>query len=166
MHQADQVIKNNCQAPQEAPRMHQADQVIKNNRFAAEWRRYQRRSPQPAHKKAAHRSAAVQADQMVDSAIARGQRLVDGGIDGFALCADYCFNSGPFLSPQMFSEFVTPYLARLIEAYRQMGAYVIKHSDGNIMPILDQLLSCNPHAIHSLDTQAENMDLGVIKQMA
>ena len=106
-----------------------------------------------------------QADKMVDNAIARGQRLVDGGIDGFALCADYCFNSGPFLSPQMFSEFVTPYLARLIEAYHQMGAYVIKHSDGNIMPILDQLVSCNPHAIHSLDTQAENMDLGVIKQM-
>jgi len=106
-----------------------------------------------------------QADQMVDSAIARGQRLVDGGIDGFALCADYCFNSGPFLSPQMFSEFVIPYLARLIGAYRRMGAYVIKHTDGNIMPILDQLVSCNPHAIHSIDTQAEDMDLGTIKQM-
>ena len=106
-----------------------------------------------------------QADQMVDSAIARGQRLVDGGIDGFALCADYCFNSGPFLSPQMFSEFITPYLARLIGAYRRMGAYVIKHTDGNIMPILDQLVSCNPHAIHSIDTQAEDMDLGTIKQM-
>lgn len=106
-----------------------------------------------------------QADQMIDHTIERGKRLIDGGIDGFALCADYCFNSGPFLSPEKFAEFVTPYLARLIAAYREMGAYAIKHTDGNIMPILDQLASCNPHAIHSIDTQAENMDIGVIKQM-
>jgi uroporphyrinogen decarboxylase len=106
-----------------------------------------------------------EADRRVDRAIERGKRLLDGGIDGFALCADYCFNTGPFLSPPMFAKFVTPYLARLIAAYREMGAYVIKHTDGNIMPILDQLVSCNPHAIHSIDTQAQDMDLGVLKRL-
>ena len=59
------------------------------------------------------------------------------GLDGFALCADYCFNVGPFMSPRHFEEFVTPYLARLTKAYRDMGYYVIKHTDGNIMPIID-----------------------------
>ena len=76
-----------------------------------------------------------------------------GLLDGFALCSDYCFNSGPFLSPAMFDEFITPFLARLIEGYRQMGYYVIKHTDGNIMPILDRLVGCKPHALHSLDPQ-------------
>jgi len=104
------------------------------------------------------------ADAMVDRALERGKKLVDGGIDGFALCADYCFNTGPFLSPAMFAEFVTPYLARLVAGYREMGAYVIKHTDGNIMPILDQLVSCRPHAIHSIDTQAVDMDLAAIKE--
>jgi len=104
------------------------------------------------------------ADERVTAALERGRRLVDGGIDGFALCADYCLNSGPFLSPRMFSEFVTPFLARLVAGYREMGAYVIKHTDGNIMPILDQLVSCRPHAIHSIDTQAAEMDLRVIKE--
>lgn len=105
------------------------------------------------------------ADQMVDGAIERGKKLVDGGIDGFALCADYCFNDGPFLSPKMFREFVTPYLTRLIAAYREMGAYAIKHTDGNIMPILDQLVESNPHGIHSIDTQAEDMDFETVKNM-
>ncbi len=105
------------------------------------------------------------ADQMVDNALERGKRLVDGGMDGFALCADYSFNDGPFLSPPMFAEFVTPYLTRLIAGYREMGAYVIKHTDGNIMPIFDQLVAAAPHAIHSIDTQAEEMDLKVIKEM-
>ena len=54
--------------------------------------------------------------------------------------SDYCFNSGPFLSQDQFDEFVTPYLVQAIAAQRQMGYYVIKHTDGNIMPILDRLL--------------------------
>ena len=43
------------------------------------------------------------------------------------------------MSPAQFSEFVAPYLDRLISGYRDMGFYVIKHTDGNIMPILDRL---------------------------
>lgn len=76
-----------------------------------------------------------------------------GLFDGLALCTDYCLNQGPFLSPSRFSEFVAPYLARLIAGYRSMGYYTIKHTDGNIMPILDQLVQCGPHALHSLDPQ-------------
>ena len=85
-----------------------------------------------------------------------------GGLDGFALCTDYCLNTGPFLSPRQFSEFVTPYLAQLIQGYRDLGFYTIKHTDGNIMPILDQLVQANPHALHSLDPQA-GVDIAAIK---
>ena len=102
---------------------------------------------------------------MVDDALERARRLRrPGGLDGFALCADYCLNSGPFLSPAMFGEFVTPYLAKLVQGYRDQGYYVIKHTDGNIMPILDQLVQCRPHALHSLDPQA-GVDLAEIKRL-
>ncbi|MCM8829185.1 MAG: hypothetical protein NC902_07930, partial [Candidatus Omnitrophica bacterium] len=85
-------------------------------------------------------------------------------LDGFALCSDYCFNSGPFLSPSMFSEFIAPYLAKLIKGYRDMGFYAIKHTDGNIMPIIDQLIQTNPHALHSLDPQA-GVDIKIVKEL-
>lgn len=84
-------------------------------------------------------------------------------LDGITMCADYCFNTNPFLSPAMFSEFVTPYLAKTIEAYHDMDLYAIKHSDGNIMPIIDQLLQCNPDALHSLDPQG-GVDLAYVKK--
>jgi len=87
----------------------------------------------------------------------------NGGLDGFALCSDYCFNDGPFLSPAQFSEFVTPYLAKLTKGYRDMGFYTIKHTDGNIMPIIDQLVETNPHALHSLDPQA-GVDIALVKK--
>ena len=64
----------------------------------------------------------------------------------------------------MFDEFVTPYLARLTQAYREMGFYVIKHTDGNIMPILDQLVPTKPHALHSLDPQA-GVDIAEVKRL-
>ena len=86
-----------------------------------------------------------------------------GGLDGFALCSDYCFNTGPFLRPSQFAEFVTPFLARLTQGYRDMGFYTIKHTDGNIMPILDQLIQTNPHALHSLDPQG-GVDIAEVKQ--
>jgi uroporphyrinogen decarboxylase len=86
-----------------------------------------------------------------------------GGLDGFALCSDSCFNKGPFLSPQQFSEFVAHYLAELIRGYCKLGFYVIKHTDGNIMPILDQLVEANPHALHSLDPQA-GVDIAEVKR--
>jgi uroporphyrinogen decarboxylase len=101
----------------------------------------------------------------VDRALARGEALAKhGGLDGFALTADYCLNTGPFLSPSMFSDFVTPYLARLIEGYRAMGFYTIKHTDGNIMPILDQIVQANPHALHSLDPQA-GVEIAEVKRL-
>jgi len=106
-----------------------------------------------------------EAQAMVDAALEGAECLHEhGGLDGFALCADYCFNTGPFLSPNQFSEFVTPYLVRLIQGYRDLGFYVIKHTDGNIMPIIDQLIEANPHALHSLDPQG-GVDIAEVKRL-
>jgi uroporphyrinogen decarboxylase len=107
----------------------------------------------------------AEAAEIVRRALERGERFAHhGGLDGFALCADYCFNTGPFLSPGQFGEFVTPYLARLVAGYRDMGFFTIKHTDGNIMPIIDQLVDAHPHALHSLDPQA-GVDIARVKRL-
>ncbi len=105
-----------------------------------------------------------QAQEQVNTALQYAERLQKhGGLDGFALCSDYCFNTGPFLRPNQFDEFITPYLAQLIQGYRDMGFYCIKHTDGNIMPIIEQLVQANPHALHSLDPQG-NVDIAEVKR--
>jgi len=96
----------------------------------------------------------AEATRHVDEALCRAEQYKShGGLDGFALCSDYCFNSGPFLPLAWFDRFVTPHLHRLVSAYRALGFYAIKHTDGNIMPILDRLVEARPHALHSLDPQ-------------
>lgn len=110
-------------------------------------------------------SVKAEAEAMLNTALERAAILKEhGGLDGFALCADYCFNEGCFLSPGMMDEFVFPYLKRLIAEYRKMGFYTIKHTDGNIMPILDQLADCDPHALHSIDPQG-GVDIAEVKKL-
>lgn len=84
-------------------------------------------------------------------------------LDGFTLCSDYCFNVNPFYTPEMFHDLIAPYLARVIAAYRDMGYYTIKHTDGNIMPILDMMVDCKPDGLHSLDPQG-GVDLAYLKK--
>jgi uroporphyrinogen decarboxylase len=98
------------------------------------------------------------AERRVDEALEIGEKLkAHGGLDGMALCSDYCFNTGTYLPLDWFDRFVTPYLHRLTREYLKQGYYVIKHTDGNIMPILDRLVpddpADRPHALHSLDPQ-------------
>lgn len=86
-----------------------------------------------------------------------------GLLDGFALCSDYCFNTNPFYSPDLFDEFIGPDLSQIISNYRAMGYFTIKHTDGNIMPILDRLVACKPDALHSLDPQGD-VDLREVRE--
>jgi uroporphyrinogen decarboxylase len=106
----------------------------------------------------------AEAQRRVDVALEQALKLRGKGMDGFALCTDYCFNTGPFLRPEVFHWVVTPYLKQLIAGYREMGFYVIKHTDGNIMPIIDQLVDCQPHALHSLDPQG-GVDIAEVKAL-
>lgn len=103
------------------------------------------------------------AERMCLEAIENNKRQREAGLDVALLCSDYCYNSGPFLSPAMFDEFITPYLARIIESGRENGMYMIKHTDGNIMPIIDSLVSCRPHALHSIDPMA-GVDIKEVKE--
>lgn len=91
----------------------------------------------------------------VDKSLELAAKLDEKGhlLDGFALCSDYCFNVNPFFSPDSFDELIGPFLKEVIAEYRKLGYYTIKHTDGNIMPILKQIADCRPDAIHSLDPQ-------------
>ncbi|MDR3313408.1 MAG: uroporphyrinogen decarboxylase family protein [Oscillospiraceae bacterium] len=86
-----------------------------------------------------------------------------GLVDGVCMCSDYCFNANPFFSRDMFAEFIAPYLRQSIEACHAMGLLCIKHTDGNIMPIIDQMVACGPDALHSLDPQGE-VDLAQVSR--
>ena len=105
-----------------------------------------------------------EAKRMCENAIEANKRQKEAGLDVALLCSDYCYNSGPFLSPAMFEEFIFPYLARICKEGKESGLYMIKHTDGNIMPIIDQLVEARPHALHSIDPMA-GVDIREVKRL-
>lgn len=91
------------------------------------------------------------------------KKQADRGADFFLINSDYGFNSGPFISPQMFSEFVTPYLTEVVGGMHDLGLKAILHSDGDLRKILDQLVSTGIDGYQSIDPQG-NMDIAAVKK--
>jgi uroporphyrinogen decarboxylase len=67
--------------------------------------------------------------------------LIEEGVEIVALGDDYAGKTGTYMSPAHFREFILPGLATVVREVKGRGAYVIKHTDGNIWGIMDQLLS-------------------------
>jgi len=97
------------------------------------------------------------------ASIELARRQVDQGVDFICINSDYGFNDGPFISPKMFSEFVTPYLAEIVDKMHSFGVKVILHSDGDLRSILDQLVSTGIDGYQSIDPQG-HMDIAEVKR--
>jgi uroporphyrinogen decarboxylase len=105
----------------------------------------------------------AEAERRCRNAMATVDRLVDAGAEVIFLPNDVAHNQGPFLSPRQFAEFVTPYWARQVEHVKRRGARAIIHTDGQILPILDQLMQIGADALHSLDPMA-GVDIAEVKR--
>jgi len=109
-------------------------------------------------------SVKEKAREMADLAIERNKILQENGVDCLLMCSDYCYNAGPFISTAMFGEFIQPYLYEITKEAKKDGIYTIKHTYGNIMPILTQLAECKPPAIQSIDPMA-GVDIREVKRL-
>jgi uroporphyrinogen decarboxylase len=100
---------------------------------------------------------------VADYSLAVNLRAVKARARIVVLGDDYAHKTAPFMSPQMFEEFILPYLRRGVEELHRVGAYVIKHSDGFVWPILDMIVDTGIDAFHSIDPSA-GMDIGEVKE--
>jgi len=75
---------------------------------------------------------------------------------------DFAYNKGPLMSPQHFRELFYPGLKRVIQGFKDLGLYVIKHTDGNIWPIIDMIIDSGIDCLDPIDPQG-GMDLGEVK---
>lgn len=80
------------------------------------------------------------------------------GADMIIFGDDYAFNTGTIMSPKQFERFILPGLASLVEEAKKYGLYCMKHTDGNIMQIIDMIISTGIDALHPIDPGA-GMDI-------
>lgn len=84
------------------------------------------------------------------------------GAEIVAMDGDLAFDSGTFMSPAQFREFVVPYYAEFVAATHRLGVPIIKHSDGDLMPIMPDLVAAGFDGVHPIQPQC--MDLATVKK--
>ena len=104
-----------------------------------------------------------EARRKCNASIELAKQQVDQGADFICINSDYGFNTGPFISPKHFAEFVTPYLAEIVDSIHSLGVPAILHSDGNLNEILDQLIGTGLDGYQSVDPQG-GMDIRAVRQ--
>ena len=79
-------------------------------------------------------------DRIVEIQAALARRFVALGVDGGYFGDDYGAQRSLLFSPRLWRRLIKPRLARLFAVFRDAGLPVILHSDGDIWPILPDLV--------------------------
>lgn len=101
-------------------------------------------------------------DRYFDWSVVVAERVCQMGFDVYISTDDMAFKTAPFFSPRVFRELVMPRFRRV--ANKITLPWVI-HSDGNMLPLLDDLLSLGIAGIHpnekgAMDIRAMKRDYG------
>jgi uroporphyrinogen decarboxylase len=86
------------------------------------------------------------------------------GVDGILGATDWCFKSGPIMSPNMIRRFMIPHLKAIAQLTHQYGKLFVQHLDGNtesILPILIDEVGIDGY--HAIEPTA-GMDIAKLKQ--
>jgi uroporphyrinogen decarboxylase len=87
------------------------------------------------------------------------RRICEMGVDAIFTTDDFAFNSGPFMSPASFRQWVVPYHQRAI---KEITVPWVLHTDGEIHRILDDLFGMGIQGIHPIDPNC--MDIREFKK--
>ncbi len=80
--------------------------------------------------------------------------LCEVGFDFIWFADDIAFKTAPYVSPRMFHELFLPRYRKVVQGCSLPWIF---HSDGNLMPILGDLLSLGLSALHPLEPDAMNL---------
>ncbi|KUO48747.1 MAG: hypothetical protein APF76_17840 [Desulfitibacter sp. BRH_c19] len=87
------------------------------------------------------------------------ENLNEIGIDFYWSCDDLAYKTGPMFSPQVFRDVFLPYMKRAADAIKLPWIF---HSDGNLMPLIEDLLSLKMSCLHPIEPGA--MDIEQVKK--
>jgi len=81
--------------------------------------------------------------------------LIDAGLDVLIVEDDIADKNNTLISPNHFKTFINPYNRQLVDRAHAAGLKVVRHSDGNLWPILDLLLDSGYDGLNPLEPQAD-----------
>jgi uroporphyrinogen decarboxylase len=108
--------------------------------------------------------AEIVLDKVLECNLRIVRRAIRAGAEVIILGDDYAGNHGPMMSPAVFATFLLPRLRKMIDMIHEEGAFCIKHSDGNLYPLLDMIVSAGPDGLNPIEPVA-GMELRRVKEL-
>lgn len=76
---------------------------------------------------------------------------------------DYGFKNGLFMRPELYREFIFPWLKRICDAAHKRNCKIILHSDGDLFEIFEDIINCGVDAINPIEPTTANPDYDIFK---
>jgi uroporphyrinogen decarboxylase len=86
------------------------------------------------------------------------------GIDIVYMADDYCSQQAPLFRPQMFAEFVMPYLTQAVERVHQADKKFLLHVCGAVRPLLPMIIDAGVDMLEPIQVRATGMDPSGLKR--
>lgn len=99
----------------------------------------------------------------VDHSTAIARNLVEIGVEAIVIGDDIANDTGLLLRPEMYMKQVYPYFKKLVENFKDLGLLVIKHSDGDLNAISDELVDTGLDCLDPIDPMG-HMNMAVMKK--
>ena len=100
---------------------------------------------------------------MLEFNLAQLDLLVEAGLDVLVIEDDIASTNAPMISPEHFQIFVNHYNRQIVEKAHTKGLKVVRHSDGNLWPLMDILLETGYDGLNPLEPQA-GMEMKKVKE--
>lgn len=88
--------------------------------------------------------------------------MIEAGVEVLWVTDDYADNNGPLVHPKLIREYDLPNLRAMVNLGKKHNVPVLKHSDGNLYRIIDDLIDTGIRGLHPIEPGA--MDLGDVKE--
>jgi hypothetical protein len=84
--------------------------------------------------------------------------------DFIMIWEDMCYKSGPLISPDLYIEFMSPYLKQVISCAKSLGITgIVVDNDGDCSKMIPRYLECGANAFYPFEVQA-GMDIVAIRK--
>ncbi len=111
------------------------------------------------------------AHHLIDTITGRSMYFLDemlthhgDGIDIVYMADDYCSQLGPLFSPDMFREFVMPYLTKMVDKVHSHGKSFLLHVCGAVRPLLPMIIEAGVDMLEPIQVRAEGMEPSGLKR--
>ena len=102
-------------------------------------------------------------DKLADFMAECGKSLIDAGVDGVRPAGDLAYKNVPFFSPAHYRKLLAPAHKKMFQPFRKRGLPVILHTDGDVRPLIPDLMDAGVTVLHPLEAKA-GMDVRELKR--